>query len=214
MKSSYILVTAAVTLALTGCASSGVKKGEIPTIESQTFATNIPGETIKIDKKCGWLWNRNKCEVLGIEAVGVASSVGATRVIQNNITEFACDNAKSNIVKYVFGEKVSENRRNVQRNRQNENQKDRFKSATEIGPDVEMNPDDPNRDTNYSVREALINSDIDIVKTQTFSSQGTLVNFYKKSTSVVDSKTISCTVAWSKRDAIGLRPVRNIISGG
>lgn len=214
MKSSYILVTAAVTLALTGCTSSGVRKGEIPTIESQTFATNIPGETIKIDKKCGWLWNKNKCEVLAIEAVGVQSSVGATRVIQKQITDFACDNAKSNIIKYVFSEKGTENRRNVTRNRQNENQKDRFKSATEIGPDVEMNPDDPNRDTNYSVREALINSDIDIVKTQTFSSQGTLVGFFVKGTNVVDSKTISCTIAWSKRDANDLRQVRGLISGG
>lgn len=213
MKSSYVLVTTAIAIALTGCASNGPKKGEIPTIESQTFATNIPGETITINKSCGWI-RRSKCEVLGIEAVGVQSSVGATRVIQKQITDFACDNAKSNIIKYVFGEKGTENRRNVTRNRQNENQKDRFKSATEIGPDVAMSPDDPNKDTNYSVREALINSDIDIVKTQTFSSQGTLVGFHVKGTNIIDAKTISCTVSWSKRDANDLRQVRGLISGG
>lgn len=213
MKSSYILVTSAIALALSGCATNGPKKGEIPTIESQTFATNIPGETIKVDKSCGW-FQRKKCEVLSIEAVGVQSSVGATRVTQKHITDFACDNAKSNIVKYVFGERVTETRRNSSRNRQNENQKDRFKSATEIGPDVEMSPDDPNKDTNYSVREALVNTDIDVIKTQTFTSQGTLVGFFIKGTGVVDGKTISCTVRWNRNDASDLRQVRGLIAGG
>jgi len=211
MNKSLIVIS--VSLAIAGCSSNGPKKGEIPTIESQTFATNIPGETIKIDKSCGWI-RRNKCEIVSIEAVGVQPSVGATRVSQKQITDFACDNAKSNVIKLLFGEKGNENRRNMQRNRQNENQKDRFKGQTEIGPDVAMNPDDPNMDTNYSVREALINSDIDVVKTQTFTSQGTLVGFYIKGTNVVDSKTISCTVRWNRNDANDLRQIRSLISDG
>ena len=42
---------------LAGCSVLNSSKKEIPTIESQTFKTNVPGETIKITKSCGWLWN-------------------------------------------------------------------------------------------------------------------------------------------------------------
>lgn len=212
---SYNVVLLTTALAITGCATNGPKKGEIPTIESQTFNTNVPGETIKIDKSCGWMpWNRKKCEVIGIEAVGIQPSVGATRLLQKAATTQACDNARSNVVGYVFGMNVTDNRRTVTRNRQNENQKDRFKSATEIGPDVEMNPDDPNKDTNYSVREALIDSDIDVVRTQTVSAQGRLVGFSVVRSDVVDSKTMSCTISWNKHDSSDLRQVRGMIAGG
>lgn len=211
MKVKIVMLSVAAVLA--GCATKGPSKGEIPSIETQTFNTKVPGETIQISKSCGWLWNRDKCQIETIEAVGIQPSVGATRVTQKHITDFACDNAKSNIVKYVFGERVTETRRNSSRNRQNENQKDRFKSATEIGPDVEMSPDDPNKDTNYSVREALVNTDIDVIKTQTFTSQGTLVGFLTKGAVAVDSKTISCTVRWNRNDAIDLRKDRGLISG-
>jgi len=212
MKSSVIV--AGVAIAIAGCASDGPKKGEIPTIESQSFSTNVPGETIKIDKKCGWLWNRKKCEVIGIEAVGVQPSVGATRLLQKATTNMACDNARANVVGYVFGMNVTENRRTTSRNKQNENQKDRFKSATEIGPDVAMNPEDPNRDTNYSIREALIDSDIDSVKTVTVNAQGRLVGFAITKTNLVDAKTVSCTIGWNKYDSNDLRQVRTLISGG
>jgi hypothetical protein len=212
MKSSVIV--AGVAIAIAGCASDGPKKGEIPTIESQSFATNVPGETIKIDKKCGWLWNRKKCEVIGIEAVGVQPSVGATRLLQKTTTNMACDNARANVVGYVFGMNVTENRRTTSRSKQNENQKDRFKSATEIGPDVAMNPEDPNRDTNYSIREALIDSDIDSVKTVTVNAQGRLVGFGIVKTNLVDAKTVSCTIGWNKYDSNDLRQVRGLISGG
>jgi hypothetical protein len=212
MKSSVIV--AGVALAIAGCASDGPKKGEIPTIESQTFATNVPGETIKIDKKCGWLWNSKKCEVIGIEAVGVQPSVGATRLLQKTTTTLACDNARANVVGYVFGMNVSENRRSTTKNNQNENQKDRFKSATEIGPDVAMSPDDPNKDTNYSVREALINTDIDVVRNVTVTAQGRLVGFAISKTKLVDAKTVACTISWNKYDSNDLRQVRGMISGG
>lgn len=212
MKSSVIV--AGVAIAIAGCASDGPKKGEIPTIESQSFATNVPGETIKIDKKCGWLWNRKKCEVIGIEAVGVQPSVGATRLLQKTTTNMACDNARANVVGYVFGMNVTENRRTTSRSKQSENQKDRFKSATEIGPDVAMNPEDPNRDTNYSIREALIDSDIDSVKTVTVNAQGRLVGFGIVKTNLVDAKTVSCTIGWNKYDSNDLRQVRGLISGG
>ena len=212
MKSSVIV--AGVALAIAGCASDGPKRGEIPTIESQTFSTNVPGETIKIDKKCGWLWNSKKCEVIGIEAVGVQPSVGATRLLQKATTTMACDNARANVVSYVFGMNVTENRRTISRNKQNENQKDRFKSATEIGPDVQMSPDDPNKDTNYSVREALIDSDIDVVKTVTVNAQGRLVGFAVSKTNLVDPKTVSCTISWNKYDSTDIRQVRGMIAGG
>lgn len=213
MKNSYIVV--AVALAISGCATNGPKKGEIPTIESQTFKTNVPGETIKVDKKCGWTpWTRRKCELVGIEAVGVQPSIGATRMLQKATTTMACDNARSNVVAYVFGENVSEDRRTVTRNKQNENQKDRFKSQTEIGPDVAMSPDDPNNETNYSVRQALIDTDVDVVRTMTVNSQGRLVGFAVKRTDVVDGKTMSCTIVWRKDDVEDMRQVRGLIAGG
>jgi hypothetical protein len=197
-------------LILAGCASNN--KGEIPTIASQTFNTKVPGERIKIDKSCGWI-QRNKCTIESIEAVGVQPSVGATRLLQKSTTIMACDNARANIVGYVFGNNVSENRTSRTKSKQNENQKDRVKSKTEIGQDVDMASDDSEKDTNYSIREALINSDIESVRTITTSAQGRLVGFSIKETVVLDSKTIACTIVWNKNDSQDLKKVRGLISG-
>ena len=197
-------------LILAGCASNN--KGEIPTIASQTFNTKVPGERIKIDKSCGWI-QRDKCTIESIEAVGVQPSVGATRLLQKSTTMMACDNARANIVGYVYGNNVSESRTSRTKSKQNENQKDRVKSKTEIGQDVDMASDDSEKDTNYSIREALINSDIESVRTITTSAQGRLVGFSIKETVVLDSKTIACTIVWNKNDSQDLKKVRGLISG-
>ena len=196
-------------LILAGCASN---KGEIPTIASQTFNTKVPGERIKIDKSCGWI-QRNKCTIESIEAIGIQPSVGATRLLQKSTTLMACDNAKANVVSYVFGNNVSESRSSRTKNKQNENQKDRIKSKTEIGQDVDMASDDNEKDTNYSIRESLIDSDIETVRTITTTAQGRLVGFSIKETNVLDSKTIACTIVWNKNDSQDLKKVRSLISG-
>lgn len=195
-------------LLVAGCASN---KGEIPTIASQTFKVS-KNESIKIDKSCGWI-QRDKCTIESIEAVGVQPSVGATRLLQKSTTLMACDNARANVVSYVFGTNINESRLARTKNKQNENQKDRVKSKTEIGQDVEMASDDAEKDTNYSIREALINSDIETVRTVTTSTQGKLVGFSIKDTQVLDSKTISCTIVWNKNDIQDLKKVRGLISG-
>ena len=196
-------------LILAGCASN---KGEIPTIASQTFNTKVPGERIKIDKSCGWI-QRNKCTIESIEAIGIQPSVGATRLLQKSTTLMACDNAKANVVSYVFGNNVSESRSSRTKNKQNENQKDRIKSKTDIGQDVDMASDDNEKDTNYSIRESLIDSDIETVRTITTTAQGRLVGFSIKETNVLDSKTIACTIVWNKNDSQDLKKVRSLISG-
>jgi len=196
-------------LLLAGCASN---KGEIPTIASQTFNTKVPGERIKIDKSCGWI-QRDKCTIESIEAVGVQPSVGATRLLQKSTTLMACDNARANVVGYVFGTNVSESRTSRSKNNQNENQKDRVKSKTEIGQDVDMSSNDADKDTNYSIRESLINSDIDTVRNVTTTAQGRLVGFSIKETIVLDSKTVACTIVWNKNDSQDLKKVRTLISG-
>ena len=197
-------------LILAGCASNN--KGEIPAIASQTFNTKVPGERIKIDKSCGWI-QRNKCTIESIEAIGIQPSVGATRLLQKSTTLMACDNAKANIVSYVFGNNVSESRSSRTKNKQNENQKDRIKSKTEIGQDVDMASDDNEKDTKYSIRESLIDSDIETVRTITTTAQGRLVGFSIKETNVLDSKTIACTIVWNKNDSQDLKKVRSLISG-
>jgi hypothetical protein len=197
-------------LILAGCASNN--KGEIPTIASQTFNTKVPGERIKIDKSCGWI-QRNKCTIESIEAIGIQPSVGATRLLQKSTTLMACDNAKANIVSYVFGNNVNESRSSRTKNKQNENQKDRIKSKTEIGQDVDMASDDNEKDTNYSIRESLIDSDIETIRTITTTAQGRLVGFSIKETNVLDSKTIACTIVWNKNDSQDLKKVRGLISG-
>lgn len=208
----YSIITVALLASLVGCASNNTGKGEIPAISSQTFSTKVPGERIKIDKSCGWI-QRDKCTVESIEAIGVAPSVGATRMLQEDATQRACMKAKANVVKYVFGDNISENSTSRTRNKQNENQKDRVKSKTEIGQDVDMAEDDPNKDTNYSVREALINSDIETVKTITTNSQGRLVGFKIDEARKVDDKTMSCTIVWRKGDSEDLKKIRTLISG-
>ena len=211
MKVKFALLSAAIVLS--GCATKGPSKGEIPSIESQTFNTKVPGETIKIDKSCGWSWNRDKCEIETIEAVGVQPSVGATRLQQRAITIQACDNARANIVGYVFGENVRDSRYSRTKSNQNENQKDRSKSRTEIGDDVPMSATDSDKDTNYSVKEALINTDIDMVRTITTDSQGRLVGFRIAETSVVDGKTMACRLYWSRKDSQDLGKIRSLVSG-
>ncbi len=208
------VITAVIAFALVGCSSTpNVGKGEIPPISSQTFNTKVPGERIKIDKSCGWLWNKDKCSIETIEAVGIQPSVGATRLLQKSTTLLACDNARANVVGYVFGTVVNENRSSQIKNKQNENQKDRVKSKTEIGQDVSMSPDDSEKDTNYSIREALVNSDVDTVRNITTNSQGRLVGFRIKETEVIDSKTVACTIAWNKGDSEDLKSIRTLISG-
>jgi hypothetical protein len=199
-------------LIFAGCASNNSNKGEIPTIASQTFNTKVPGERIKIDKSCGWI-QRDKCTIESIEAIGIQPSVGATRLLQKSTTLMACDNAKANVVSYVFGNNVSESRSSRTKNKQNENQKDRVKSKTEIGQDVDMASDDNEKDTNYSIRESLIDSDIDTIRTITTTAQGRLVGFSIKETVILDSKTISCTIVWNKNDSQDLKKVRSLISG-
>ncbi len=211
MKSRLLLGVVALTFA--GCASQGPSKGEISSIESQTFKTNIPGETIKITKNCGWLWNNKKCNIESIEAVGVQPSVGATNLIQKTVTLQACDNARANVVSYVFGDNVTDSRISKLRSRQNENQKDRMKSRTEKGDEVSMSETDPDKDTNFSIQEALVNSDIDMVRTVTTNAQGRLVGFKVINTNVVNGKTIACTINWSKNDTEDLRKIRGLISG-
>ena len=76
-----------------------------------------------------------------------------------------------------------------------------------------MASDDNEKDTNYSIREALINSDIDMVRTITTSSQGKLVGFKIEDARPIDSKTIACTITWSKNDSQDLKKVRSLISG-
>lgn len=205
------LVSLLIALSIAGC-SSTPGKGEIPTISSQSFNTKVPGERIKIDKSCGWI-QRDKCSIESIEAVGVQPSVGATRILQKSTTQLACDNARANIVGYVFGTNVNESRSTRTKNTQNEKQKDRVKSKTEIGQDVDMASDDSEKDTNYSIREALINSDIDTVRTITTNSQGRLVGFSVKDTQVLDAKTVACTIVWNKNDSQDLKKVRSLISG-
>lgn len=211
MKSRLLMGVVALTFA--GCASQGPSKGEIASIESQTFKTNIPGETIKITKSCGWLWNNKKCNIEAIEAVGVQPSVGATNLIQKTVTLQACDNARANVVSYVFGDNVTDSRISKLRSRQNENQKDRVKSRTEKGDEVAMSDSDSDKDTNFSIQESLVNSDIDMVRTVTTNAQGRLVGFKVINTSVVNNKTIACTINWSKNDTEDLRKIRGLISG-
>ncbi len=210
---NFKLVSLALTLSLTGCGlMSTPGKGEIPAISSQSFNTKVPGERIKIDKSCGWI-QRNKCTIESIEAVGIQPSVGATRLLQKSTTLLACDNARANVVGYVFGTNVNENRSSRIKNGQNENQKDRVKSKTELGQDVDMSKDDSEKDTNYSIREALINSDVETVRNITTNSQGRLVGFSIKETLVLDAKTVSCTIVWNKNDSEDLKKVRGLIAG-
>ena len=212
MKSLKIAILVTVG-SLAGCASTpNDHKGEIPTISSQAFKIG-KSESIKIDKTCGWLWNNNKCSIDSIEAVGVMSSVGATRLAQKAITDVACDNARANVVEYVYGTQLGISRNTKTKNKQSENQKDRTKSKTELGQDVDMASDDADKDTNYSIRESLANSDIDVVKSITTNSQGRLIGFAVKDTVVIDSKTLACTIRWSKSDAEDMKQIRRLISG-
>jgi len=76
-----------------------------------------------------------------------------------------------------------------------------------------MSSDDNEKDTNYSIRESLIDSDIETIRTITTTAQGRLVGFSIKETNILDSKTISCTIVWNKNDSQDLKKVRSLISG-
>lgn len=195
---------------LAGCSVLNSSKKEIPTIESQTFKTNVPGETIKITKSCGWLWNSKDCKIESIEAVGVQPSVGGTSLMQKAVTMQACDNARANIVSYVFGESVTDSRYSRARSKQSENQKDDIKSKNEK-IESELSPED--RESVLSIRQALTNSDIEMVRTVTVNAQGRLVGFKIKNTTLVNGKIIACTIDWIKTESEELKNIRGLISG-
>jgi len=76
-----------------------------------------------------------------------------------------------------------------------------------------MSDSDAEKDTNFSIQESLVNTDIDTVRTVTTNAQGRLVGFKIADTKIVDGKTISCTINWSRLDSEDLGKVRNLISG-
>jgi len=205
MKSQLCLI-GILTLGVSGCSVLG-PKGTVPTIESQTFNTNIPGETIKIDKSCGWLWNRKKCNIESITAVGVQVSAGGGIFVQGPIGNMACDNARVNVVSYVFGENVRSRRQSSTRMGQGENQKDTGKNQSVFGNEGSQN------NTELRIREALTDTNIDFVKTVSIDTQGRLVGFAERNREVIDGRTIACSVVWSRSDSEDLRKVRSLISG-
>lgn len=193
-------------ICLSGCSVLS-PKGEVASLESQTFNTNIPGETIKIDKSCGWFWNRKKCNIESITAVGVQVSAGGGVFVQGPIGTMACDNARVNVVSYVFGENVRSRRQSSTRMGQGENQKDTGKNESVFGNEGSQ------ANTESKIRQALTDTNIDFIKTMSIDTQGRLVGFAERNREVIDGRTIACTIVWSRRDSEDLRKIRSLVAG-
>ena len=130
--------------------------------------------------------------------------------MQKAVTMQACDNARANIVSYVFGESVTDSRYSRARSKQSENQKDDIKSKNDK-IESELSPED--RESVLSIRQALTNSDIEMVRTVTVNAQGRLVGFKIKNTTLVNGKIIACTIDWIKTESEELKNIRGLISG-
>ena len=96
------------------------------------------------------------------------------------------------------------------RSKQSENQKDDIKSKNDK-IESELSPED--RESLLSIRQALTNSDIEMVRTVTVNAQGRLVGFKIKNTTLVNGKIIACTIDWIKTESEELKNIRGLISG-
>ena len=195
---NFKLLALVTALSLVGCSSMKRGEGEFDQIRNQKLSTSFKQDTIRIETDCAWYsWDKSKCAITSIEAVGTASSNGNTDNNRRIALIRAGDRARAN-VRHFIQEDVSSSRVTNTLAKNVEKASDRMKSRTTTGEVVAMSDSDAEKDTNHSVRENSNDTAYQLNETIRVNAQGILRGFRVIKQEVVGPQEVAVTIRWDK----------------
>lgn len=189
-------------IALVGCSTTKRGEGEFDQIRTQKLSTTFKQDTIRIETDCAWFtFDKSKCDITSIEAVGTASANGNTESNRRTALIRAGDRARAN-VRHFIQEDVSSTRVTNTLAKNVEKASDRMKSRTTTGEVVAMSDSDAEKDTNHSVRENSNDTAYQLNENIRVNAQGILRGFKVVKQEVVGAQEVSVTIRWDKESEI------------
>jgi hypothetical protein len=189
-------------ISLVGCSTTKRGEGEFDQIRTQKLSTTFKQDTIRIETDCAWFtFDKSKCDITSIEAVGTASANGNTESNRRTALIRAGDRARAN-VRHFIQEDVSSTRVTNTLAKNVEKASDRMKSRTTTGEVVAMSDSDAEKDTNHSVRENSNDTAYQLNENIRVNAQGILRGFKVVKQEVVGAQEVSVTIRWDKESEI------------
>jgi len=189
MKPSLIILA---VLALVACSTS--KQSTDTPITSQKLSTSFTSEKIKIESKCGWLWNSSNCEVVAIESIGTAPSNGNTDSNRKTALIRAGDRARAN-VRHFIQEDISSSRVTTTLAKNVEKANDRFEKGANSNEDITMSD---REGAGSSVRQNSNDTAYHLSETIRVNAHGILRGFRVIKEEVVGPQEVAVTIRWDK----------------
>jgi hypothetical protein len=198
----FKIIPLAMLIALVGCSTTKRGEGEFDQIRTQKLSTTFKQDTIRIETDCAWFtFDKSKCDITSIEAVGTASANGNTESNRRTALIRAGDRARAN-VRHFIQEDVSSTRVTNTLAKNVEKASDRMKSRTTTGEVVAMSDSDAEKDTNHSVRENSNDTAYQLNENIRVNAQGILRGFKVVKQEVVGAQEVSVTIRWDKESEI------------
>ena len=198
----FKIIPLAMLIALVGCSTTKRGEGEFDQIRTQKLSTTFKQGTIRIETDCAWFtFDKSKCDITSIEAVGTASANGNTESNRRTALIRAGDRARAN-VRHFIQEDVSSTRVTNTLAKNVEKASDRMKSRTTTGEVVAMSDSDAEKDTNHSVRENSNDTAYQLNENIRVNAQGILRGFKVVKQEVVGAQEVSVTIRWDKESEI------------
>ena len=198
----FKIIPLAMLIALVGCSTTKRGEGEFDQIRTQKLSTTFKQDTIRIETDCAWFtFDKSKCDITSIEAVGTASANGNTESNRRTALIRAGDRARA-IVRHFIQEDVSSTRVTNTLAKNVEKASDRMKSRTTTGEVVAMSDSDAEKDTNHSVRENSNDTAYQLNENIRVNAQGILRGFNVVKQEVVGAQEVSVTIRWDKESEI------------
>jgi|688.fasta_scaffold20272_3 hypothetical protein len=198
----FKIIPLVMLISLVGCSTTKRGEGEFDQIRTQKLSTTFKQDTIRIETDCAWFtFDKSKCDITSIEAVGTASANGNTESNRRTALIRAGDRARAN-VRHFIQEDVSSTRVTNTLAKNVEKASDRMKSRTTTGEVVAMSDSDAEKDTNHSVRENSNDTAYQLNENIRVNAQGILRGFKVVKQEVVGAQEVSVTIRWDKESEI------------
>jgi hypothetical protein len=198
----FKIIPLVMLISLVGCSTTKRGEGEFDQIRTQKLSTTFKQDTIRIETDCAWFtFDKSKCDITSIEAVGTASANGNTESNRRTALIRAGDRARAN-VRHFIQEDVSSTRVTNTLAKNVEKASDRMKSRTTTGEVVSMSDSDAEKDTNHSVRENSNDTAYQLNENIRVNAQGILRGFKVVKQEVVGAQEVSVTIRWDKESEI------------
>lgn len=201
------LITVACVLTLAACGTT--KQSADTPIISQKLSTSFTGEKIKIESKCGWLWNSSNCEVVAIESIGTAPSNGNSVSNRKTALIRAGDRARAN-VRHFIQEDIFSSRVTTTLAKNVEKANDRLEKGA--NPDEEVTMSD-REGTSSSVRQNSNDTAYHLSETIRVNAQGILRGFRVFKEEVVGPQEVAVTIRWDKESDMTSGALRKKFGG-